>query len=289
MKRPTGGLGRGLSSLIPGADDPASGASVRDVSVDHITPNPYQPRHRVDQAALEELAASIREHGLLQPLIVTAQGGQYQLIAGERRWRAARLAGLATVPVIVKEATPQARLELALVENIQRADLDVLEEAAAYEQLVIDFGLTHDQIAARVGRSRTSVTNTIRLLKLAAPVREALAEGRISPNHARALLPLRDEAQLAVLKMVEREDLTARQTEILVKGLLESQEAAPPPFPPSPPPPPPSRETLEIQERFTQALNTKVDLVRGKSGGRLVIHFYSDEELQALYDALVRE
>lgn len=288
MKRPSGGLGRGLSSLIPGADEPAPSTGVREVLLDHITRNPYQPRHAIDPAALEELAASIRAHGLIQPLIVTAHEGQYQLIAGERRWTAARLAGLTTVPVIVKEATPQARLELALVENIQRADLDVLEEAAAYQQLHHDFGLTHDEIATRVGKSRVAVTNTLRLLRLEPPVREAIAQGRISANHGRALLPLPAEVQVQTLDLVERESLNARQTEALVRKLLESNT---PPLSGEGPgersQPQPTRETYDLQDQFRQALNTKVDLVRGKKGGRLVIHFYSDEELQSLYDRFI--
>ncbi len=285
MPKSLGGLGRGLGSLLPGADETPGGSAVLDVPVAAIQPNPYQPRHAVDATALEELAQSIREHGLIQPLIVTVRDDRYQLIAGERRWRAAQLAGLATVPVIVKEAAAQAMLELALVENIQRADLDVLEEAGAYQQLSQEFGLTHDQIAARVGKSRVAVTNTIRLLRLEPPLREAIAQGRISANHGRALLPLPPQVQVRALELVERQGLNARQTEALVRKLLEVGDEPPPNEPPRRVPTP---ETVDLQDQFRQALNTKVDLVRGKKGGRLVIHFYSDEELQTLYDALVQ-
>lgn len=280
MSKQIGRLGRGLSSLIPGADEAPAPAGALEVAIDQITRNPYQPRHAVDPASIDELAASIREFGLIQPLIVTQHGGRYQLIAGERRWTAARQAGLKTVPVIVKEATAQAMLEMALVENIQRADLNVLEEADAYQHLVTEFGLTHDQIANRVGKSRVAVTNTIRLLRLETSIRDAIAQDRISANHGRALLPLPAEAQRHALALIEREGLNARQTEALVRRLLADGQASPKPRPVAP-------ETAQLQDQFRQALNTKVDLVRGKKGGRLVIHFYSDEELQGLYDTLI--
>ncbi|MFN8485669.1 MAG: ParB/RepB/Spo0J family partition protein [Anaerolineae bacterium] len=285
MSKPPNRLGRGLGSLIPSAGEAAPRPTVTEVPVEQIVPNPYQPRQSVDREGVEELAASIRAHGLIQPLIVTAQGSRYQLIAGERRWTAARLAGLATVPVIVKEATAQAMLELALVENVQRADLNVLEEAAAYQQLHEEFGLTHEQIAERVGKSRVTVTNTLRLLRLAEPVRAAILDGRVSANHGRALLMLPPETQVEALAFVVEMELNARQTEALVRKMLEAQDA----------PPHAERHAAEsgaapeILDRFREALRTKVDLVRGKKGGRLVIYFYSDEELQGLYDLLVRE
>ncbi|MFN8497242.1 MAG: ParB/RepB/Spo0J family partition protein [Anaerolineae bacterium] len=286
MSKPPSRLGRGLGSLIPNGEEAAARPTVMEVPVEQIVPNPYQPRQSVDRAGVEELAASIRAHGLIQPLIVTAQGGRYQLIAGERRWTAARLAGMATVPVIVKEATAQAMLELALVENVQRADLNVLEEAAAYQQLHEEFGLTHEQIAERVGKSRVAVTNTLRLLRLSEPVRAAILDGRVSANHGRALLMLPPEAQPDALALVIEMELNARQTEALVRKMLEAADA-----------PPKSERHAgdagddgpQLLDRFREALRTKVDLVRGKNGGRLVIYFYSDEELQGLYDLLVRE
>jgi len=275
------GLGRGLEALIPVEEKADDG--VRHVPVSAITPNPMQPRAALDAEALEELAASIREHGLIQPLVVTRQGPErYQLIAGERRWQAARLAGLDSVPVIIKEATPQQILEMALVENIQRADLNPLEEAAAYRQLVDEFGLTQEQVAARVGKSRVAVTNTLRLLKLPSQVQQALADGTIREGHARALLSLpTPEAQIAALKTVIAQALSVRQTEELVRRLRAES-------PPPKPKPTPDPETEALEARFREALGTKVTLHKSRKGrGRLVIHFYSEEELQAIYQAIV--
>ncbi len=275
------GLGKGLEALIPVAQDATAG--LLQVPVEAISPNPLQPRSALDPEALAELAASIKEHGLLQPLIVTRQGPErYQLIAGERRWQAARLAGLATVPAIIKEATPQQTLELALVENIQRADLNPLEEAAAFRQLVEEFGLTQEQVAERVGKSRVAVTNTLRLLRLPAEVKQALADGTVQEGHARALLALpTPEAQKAALKTVIGKALSVRQTEELVRRLL----AEPPPRQAKEPLNP---ETRALEQEFRQALGTKVTLFRNRKGqGRLVIHFYSEEELQAIYEVIV--
>lgn len=275
------GLGKGLEALIPTDQEPAGG--VAQVPVAAIAPNPMQPRSAMDPEALSELAASIREHGLIQPLIVTRQGPeQYQLIAGERRLQAARLAGLASVPAIVKEATPQEVLELALVENIQRADLNPLEEASAFRHLVDEFGLTQEQVAQRVGKSRVAVTNTLRLLRLPGEVRDALAGGTIHEGHARALLALpTPQAQLAALKVVVQKDMSVRQTEELVRRLL-----AEPPQPRHQEEPGPEAQALE--QEFRDTLGTKVNLYRNRKGrGRLVIHFYSEEELQAIYDLIV--
>jgi ParB family transcriptional regulator, chromosome partitioning protein len=275
------GLGKGLEALIPTGQAPAGG--VAHIPVAAISPNPMQPRGVMDPDTLAELAASIREHGLLQPLIVTCQGPeQYQLIAGERRWQAAQLVGLLTVPAIVKEASPQEVLELALVENIQRADLNPLEEASAYRQLVDEFGLTQEQVAQRVGKSRVAVTNILRLLRLPAEVRQALAGGSISEGHARALLGLpTGEVQLAALNVILHKQLTVRQTEELVRRLLAE--------PPQPEPrDPPSPEAQALEQEFRDTLGTKVNLYRNRKGrGRLVIHFYSEEELQAIYDLIV--
>jgi ParB family chromosome partitioning protein len=234
------------------------------------------------------LAASIREHGLLQPLIVsslrsTPSGAtHFQLIAGERRWRAARLAGLTQVPVIVKEAAPQEMLELALVENVQRADLNPLEEAQAYRQLIDEFGMTQGQVAERVGKSRVAITNTVRLLRAAAAVRKALLAGKIREGHARALLTLEtDAAQEAALVVVLKQDLNVRQTEALVRRLAGERRERPAPTPPTP-------HTQALETAFREALGTKVALQRNKSGaGRIVIHFYSDEELQHIYEQIV--
>jgi ParB family chromosome partitioning protein len=269
------GLGKGLEALIPVAEEPKGG--VTRVSVSAITPNPMQPRTVLNPEALAELAASIGEHGLIQ------QGPErYQLIAGERRWQAARMAGLATVPVIVKEATPQQVLELALVENIQRADLNPLEEASAFRQLVEEFGLTQEQVADRVGKSRVAVTNTMRLLRLPSVVKQALADDTIREGHARALLALpTPEAQAAALKTVISKDLSVRQTEELVRRLLAEPQPKQAAQPVSP-------EIQALEEEFRDTLGTKVNLYRNRKGrGRLIIHFYSEEELQSIYDVII--
>jgi len=275
------GLGKGLEALIPVTEEPTAGLT--EVPVATITPNPMQPRTALDVEAMEELAASIKEHGLIQPLIVTQQGPErYQLIAGERRWQASRMAGLATVPVIIKEASPQQVLEIALVENIQRADLNPLEEAAAYRQLVEEFGLTQEQVAERVGKSRVAVTNTMRLLRLPAEIRQALADSTIREGHARALLALpTPEAQVVALKTVTSKALSVRQTEELVRRYLAAPPVEKPKEPVSP-------ETKALEEEFRETLGTKVNLYRNRKGaGRVVIHFYSEEELQTIYDVIV--
>ncbi len=290
------GLGRGLGALIPStpAAPGASGAPAEggalEAELDEIVPNPHQPRQGMDAKELEELAASIREHGLIQPLVVAplppgAPSGRarYQLIAGERRWQAARLAGLTRVPVVVKNVSPRELLELALVENIQRSDLNALEEALAYQQLIQEFGLTQEEVATRVGRSRVAVANTLRLLRLPDEIKDALREGRISEGHARAILGLDDTAdQLAVLRAVEKRALSVRQTEELVRHLASASEPAPPPEPPSP-------HHRALEDAFRNALGTKVSLSKGERGGRLVVYFYSDEELQAIYERIVRD
>ncbi|MDY7039752.1 MAG: ParB/RepB/Spo0J family partition protein [Chloroflexota bacterium] len=280
------GLGKGLEALIPVAAGERP-AGITEVSVDDVAPNPMQPRQKLDPESLEELAASIREHGLIQPLIVSGAvpgttATLYQLIAGERRLEAAKLAGLSSVPVIVKEATPQEMLALALVENVQRADLNPLEEANAYRQLMDEFGLTQEQVAVQVGKSRVAVANTVRLLRSPAAVKSALLNGQISEGHARALLGLdEEEAQLLALKTVVKKRLTVRQTEELVRRML----TAPQPHQEESTSP----ETEWLESRFRERLGTKVRLFRSKRGGRLVIHFYSEDELQAIYDAILGE
>ena len=297
-------LGRGLGALIPeGAglplqeEPPAADrttARIREVPVDVIALNPHQPRHQIDPEALRELAASIQEHGLIQPLVVsssiqgvsaeaTLRPAQYTLIAGERRLRASKLAGLETVPVLVKEATPREMLELALVENIQRADLNPLEEALAYQQLSDIFGLTQQEIATQVGKNRVSVANALRLLQLPDFCQDALASGQISEGHARALLGLRENTDLMrqALDTVIKQQLNVRQTEELVRR-WRTEPVSPKARRTVPP------ETRALETEFSKALGTKVDLSRSKKGGRLTIHFYSDEELQSLYEIMVQ-
>ncbi len=280
------GLGRGLDALIPSEEDFRGAAEtsrgVSQLAVSAISPNPRQPRVRFDAAELAELAASIREHGILQPLIVTQgqQPGQYTLIAGERRLLAARQAALETVPAIVREATQQELVELALIENVQRADLGPLEAAEAYRQLVEDFGLSHEEVAARVGKSRVSITNTLRLLKLPAVVQEAIADERITEGHARALLALTTpQAQAAALQSILRHDLNVRQTEELVRRLSGERS----PHVPKMGLPP---ELAAIEDRLRHKLGTKVSVNPSRKGGTLVIHYYSDEELDALVERI---
>jgi len=309
------GLGRGLGALIPPAEsahpsasseatpqgrgpsataERGAAAGLLNIPVNDIIPNPHQPRTDLSPDSLEELAASIREHGMLQPLIVArsrpTDPAPYQLIAGERRWRAAQLAGLKAVPALLKEATSQELLELALVENIQRADLNPLEEAAAYQSLITEFGLTQGEVAERVKKNRATVANAIRLLRLPEPVKVLLAKGILSEGHARALLALPDDETLVqAAQQVVARDLTVRQTEDLVRRLLAITEATAPAQEPEPADTPYSQETRHLEEAFRNALGTKVSLTRGRRGGRLVIHFYSDEELQAIYEQIVGE
>jgi ParB family chromosome partitioning protein len=277
------GLGRGLDALIPRSDAAQPAQGISQIPVDKITPNPRQPRANFDREQLQELAASIREHGVIQPVIVTAseQDDQYVLVAGERRWMAARQAGMPRMPAIIREASDQQLVELALVENVQRADLNPLEAAEAYRQLSQEFGLSHEEISDRVGKSRSAITNTLRLLNLPEPVQKALVDGRISEGHARALLSLPSpQGQTAVLQTILKKDLNVRQTEELVRS-LSGQKPVRATTPETPP------EIKALEERLRSHLGTKVRLNRRRKGGTVVIHFYSDEELDALVDKLM--
>ena len=279
---PRTGLGKGLDALIPGGSAAASAAGATQVPIEAIARNPRQPRqsHNVDE--LQELTASIRQHGVIQPLIVApAMGGTYTLIAGERRWEAARLAGLTTVPVVVRSASDQQLLELALIENVQRADLNAIEEAEAFRHLAKDFGLSHDAIATRVAKSRVAVTNTLRLLEASSAVKQALVDGKITAGHARALLALTSaKAQEIALHRVVNLDLSVRQTELLARKLSGNR-----------PIPKKTRrrnpDAVDIERRLRASLGTKVALKVGKKGGTLTIHYYSDEELEALLEKLL--
>lgn len=279
-----GGLGRGLDALIPG-DDSQAQAGAAQIPIDSIQPNPHQPRREMAQVELEELAASIREHGIIQPLIVTREGlsDRYTLIAGERRLRAAAMAGLSTVPAIIRDASELQRLELALIENIQRENLSPLEAAEAYQALAEEFGLSHDEIASQVGKSRVAVTNTIRLLKLPDNVLQALEDGRISEGHARALLALpNSQAQSAALQTILKHNFTVRQTEELTRKLGgEKPRTIQKPVKPS--------EVRDLEERMRGRLGTKVSIQHGKHGGSIVIHYYSQEELEALVEQILND
>jgi ParB family chromosome partitioning protein len=290
MTRRKSGLGKGLDALIPAAEGEAPGTAtapgIVEVRLSSITPNPHQPRSPIRDQDLVELAASIEEHGIIQPLVVNKTVDGYQLITGERRWRAARLAGLPHVPAVVKDAAPKEMLELALVENVQRADLNALEEAQAYHQLMDEFGLTQEEVARRVGKSRTAVANTLRLLNATRAVKEALLANRISEGHARALLGLeKAEAQESALGVIQNKGLNVRQTEELVRRRLGEEKKGK--RKPSPKTRARKAETKGLEDDFRRALGTKVDLMREGEGGRLVIHFYSDEELDALYERIV--
>jgi ParB family chromosome partitioning protein len=276
------GLGRGLDALIPGSEPPPS-SGIGQIPIDQIAPNPRQPRGRFDPEEMAELAASIREYGVIQPLIITYgdQPEQYILIAGERRLLAARQAGLGSVPAILREASDQERLELALIENVQRADLSPLETAEAYRQLSEDFHLSHEQIAERVVKSRVAVTNTLRLLKLPPEVKQALADRQISEGHARALLALPTGLQQeTILQVVKKRGLNVRQTEELVRKLTIQRAATPRLKPPNSP------EIAALEERLRASLGTRVEMSARRRGGAITIYYYSNEELDTLLDRL---
>jgi ParB family chromosome partitioning protein len=274
------GLGRGLEALIPRSAEQEAG--VLEVAIDRIARNPHQPRGRFDAEELTELAASIVTHGVLQPIVVRATPtGDYELIAGERRLRAARQAGLDTVPVVVRDSTTDQMLELALVENLQRADLNAIEGAQAFRELIDRFGLTHEEVARRVGKSRVAVSNALRLLDLAPETREAIVDGRISEGHGRALAALTiPELQRAVLRVVLERHLSVRQTEELVRRKRDSagQQSRQPLSP----------DLLDLEAQLRGLLATKVGIQRSRRGGRLVIDFYSDEELDRIYSIITR-
>jgi ParB family chromosome partitioning protein len=274
------GLGRGLGALIPSVT-PATDA----VDIDLIVSNPFQPRLGIGAEALEELAESIRQHGVLQPLLVSRierEDGAtaYQVIAGERRLQAARLAGLSEVPVVTKETTPREVLELALVENLQRADLNPLEEAQAYRRLMDEFGLNQAELGSRVGKSRSAVANALRLLGLSAEMQSSLARGEMSEGHARALLGLPENERREAWRRLTQRALSVRQTERMVRTWTGARAKRPR-----------QRqrdvEVSALEEKLREAFSTRVSLVKGRRGGRITIHFYSDEELDTVVNKLL--
>ncbi len=297
MTQPKRGLGRGLDALIPGgsahaAETPSAPVQARPagphtVDIDLIAPNPEQPRTHFEPAKLRELAESIRVHGIIQPLIVAqAGGGTYQLIAGERRLQAARLAGLHTVPVVVREAAGNELLEVALIENIQRADLNAIEEANAYRRLTEEHGLTQEETARRVGKSRAAVTNALRLLSLENEIRRSLVSGEISEGHARALLGLPEgRGRIQAWRDVVKRHLSVRDTESLVRRLLAENPAT-------------SATTgavtsrrdanlADIESRLRRALGTRIAVTPVKKGARIVIECYSAEEFDNVVNTLL--
>jgi ParB family chromosome partitioning protein len=279
------GLGRGLDALIgvratasvappaPTTEPPAS-----EIALDQIDRNPAQPRRVFDQGELDALAASIREHGVLQPVVVARANGRFRLIAGERRVQASRLAGLASVPAVIRDDDRHSPLELALIENLQRADLNAIEEAQAYRKLIEEHRLTQDDIAQRVGRKQSTISNTLRLLSAPQELQDAVVEGQISEGHLRALLPLDGEQAKLILRQVILNRLNVRQTEALARRLASGQRRRRPHDP----------DTVKAEGELRAALGTKVLVRRGRRGGRITIDFYSAEEFERLYELLVR-
>jgi ParB family chromosome partitioning protein len=307
------GLGKGLSALIPSEATGDSTSLLRVVPISHIRPNLFQPRNHFDEESMASLAASIEEVGLLQPVLVRELSGEaesYELIAGERRWRAARRAGLQTIPVLVQVADDAGSLEQALIENLHREDLNALEEAAAYQQLIDEFGLTHEQVATRMGKGRATITNTLRLLQLPAGAQRALAERTISAGHARALLGTPDRAlQEKLVQRIIDEGLTVRAVEDIVRGDSVDLHVVPPPAPDEPPAAADATEprtssdggrrasvrklpepgVLELEELLSTYLNTRVKVDIQNRRGRLVVEFATLEDLERIYRAMVSD
>ena len=305
------GLGKGLSALIPSEATGDSTSLLRVVPISHIRPNLFQPRNHFDEESMASLAASIEEVGLLQPVLVRELSGEaesYELIAGERRWRAARRAGLQTIPVLVQVADDAGSLEQALIENLHREDLNALEEAAAYQQLIDEFGLTHEQVATRMGKGRATITNTLRLLQLPAGAQRALSERTISAGHARALLGTPDRAlQEKLVQRIIDEGLTVRAVEEIVRGDVVDLHVVPPPAEEEPAPAAtaevssstgdaarrpsvrrlPEPGVLELEELLSTYLNTRVKVDIQNRRGRLVVEFATLEDLERIYRAMV--
>lgn len=279
------GLGRGLDALIETSQH-AADQGVHNVPIENISANPRQPRSNFDEEGIKELSTSIKKHGVIQPIIVTldpSQSDRFILVAGERRLIAAQKAGLQSIPIIIREVTDRERLEIALIENLQRSDLNPLEEAEAYRQLIEDFNLTHEEIAARVTKSRAEVTNTLRLLALAPKVQDALIEGGITKGHARAIVSLPNwQAQNAVLRSVMEKDLNVRQTEELVKR-ISGQKTTPRLKPDRAP------EIAALENELRAQLGAKVSVKQYRRGGSITIRYFSDEELNDILSRISKE
>lgn len=273
------GLGRGLDALIAAARPPAEAAGpAQQIPLERIEPNPEQPRRVFGRDELESLAASIKEHGVLQPVIVVARGQGYRLVAGERRVQAARLAGLAAIPAVVRDDAAHSALELALVENLQREDLNAIEQAQAYRVLQEQYALSQDEIARRVGKGKSTVSNTMRLLAAPQELQDAVIAGQISEGHLRALLPLEPDRARVALREVILNQMSVRQTEALVRRLARGgrrRRASDP-------------EVARAQDELRASLGTKVRITSGRRGGRITIDFYSAEEFERLYELLLR-
>lgn len=268
------GLGKGLGALIPVAEREDE-ETVREINIEDIRPNSFQPRRAFDEEKLAEMAESVRTHGILQPVVVRSIIGGYELVAGERRWRAAQLAGLVRIPAVVRELSEGEMMEVALIENIQREDLNPLEEAEAFKILLTEFGLTQEELAQRVGKSRSHIANILRLLNLTPEVQSYVSRGTITMGHARALLALSEpRAQLAACRQVVEKGLSVRETEELLRR-VPAKPAQKKRIPPDP-------GLLELETRIRRALSTKVRIRPGRKGGKIEIEYYSAEELERL-------
>ncbi|MFA6198565.1 MAG: ParB/RepB/Spo0J family partition protein [Patescibacteria group bacterium] len=280
------GLGRGLGSLIPGAGNNSvsvngiKGKEVAEIPLEQIEANSRQPRAKIERHELEDLMNSIKEHGILQPVLVTPTKSGYQLIAGERRFQSAKILGMKTIPAIVRPVDELEKLELALIENVQRQDLNALDRARAYQQLVDEFGLTQEEVAKKIGFSRSQITNTLRLLTLPAEVQQAIAEHKITEGHAKALLALDSPAeQIAYLKKIVVNELSVRDVEMQVRQIQSRTKARRPSTDP---------EVAQHEQAIADVLGTKVKIRRRAGRGQLTIEFYSDEEYKALIDKLTK-
>ncbi len=283
-----GGLGRGLSALIPGAPESGEASGLLEVPVNAVSPNPKQPRTRFDDEAIGSLAASIREVGILQPIVVRKSGAGYELIAGERRLRAAKLAGLATIPVVVRDTDDADTLREALIENIHREDLGPIELAEAFRQLLEELGLKQEELADRVGVSRSHIANTIRLLQLPIDVQQLLTDGKLQAGHARALLALGDaEAQNTLALRTVAEDLTVRDVEDLVRRYVEGPADKPAKAEVAADPPPTDTTMSEVEEILSEQLATRVQIQMGKKRGRVVIEFGSADDLERIVSEII--
>lgn len=276
MKKAT--LGRGLDALIPKESKP-EGLTL--LSINEIRPNALQPRKDFDDETITELTASIREKGILQPIVVRRAPGGYEIIAGERRWRAAQRAGVVKVPVVVKDASDMEALELALIENLQREDLNPIEEASGYQHLVEEYGLTHEEVSVRIGKDRSTITNQLRLLRLSDEAKSALIEGEITAGHARALLGLESLSDAnVVLHAIRKKKLSVRMTETLIRNMTREKKTAAKPVSTDP--------YLErLADDIKGFLSTQVRIVYNKGKGRIEIDYYSDDELERLVSALL--
>lgn len=270
------GLGKGLGALITSAETEDTG--VLEVRINEIEPNRSQPRKSFDDEKLAQLAESIKQHGVVQPLIVQREGSKYIIVAGERRWRASRIAGLKTIPVIVRDLSDRQMMEIALIENLQREDLNPIEEAEAYERLISEFGMTQEEIASTVGKSRPAIANSLRLLALQEEIRTKLIAGELTSGHARALLAIEDrERQVKAAEEVIKKELNVRETEQLVKMLNRQKQQKKKKVEDEA-----DVEYIAVEDKFREVFGTKVKIMKNKTGGKIVIEYYSPDELDRI-------